>query len=95
MIGGALGWLAGYFYYLPITSDANTDIVPGVEGVYFEWAMWDAIYVGSIWGVIASVVLMVVVSLATQKAQPANPVLDADGNPLNMTGWFGLVPSKH
>lgn len=95
MIGGALGWIAGYFYYLPMTSDANTDVVPGVEGVYQDWAMWDAIYIGSIWGVVASVVLMVVVSLATQKSSPARPLLDADGNPLNMKGWFGLVPSKH
>ena len=95
MIGGFLGWIAGYFYYLPITSDANTDLVPGVEGVYEPWANWDAVYIGSIWGVIASVVLMIVVSLATQKSQTPKPLLDADGNSLEMSGWFGLVPSRH
>lgn len=95
MIGGFAGWIAGYYYYLPITSEANTDIVPGVEGVYYDWANWDAIYIGSVWGVIASIALMIVVSLATQKSQPAKPVLDADGNPLDMTGWFGLVRSRH
>ncbi|MEM1129580.1 MAG: sodium:solute symporter family protein [Pseudomonadota bacterium] len=95
MIGGFVGWMAGYLYYLPITSEANTDIVPGVEGVYQDWANWDAIYIGSVWGVIASVSLMVVVSLATQKAAPPKPVVDADGNPLDMDGWFGLVPSAN
>lgn len=95
MIGGFLGWIAGYLYYLPITSEANTDVVPGVEGVYTDWANWDAIYIGSVWGVIASLALMIIVSLATQKSQPPRPLLDADGKPLDMTGWFGLVPSRH
>ncbi|MEP3331062.1 sodium:solute symporter family protein [Sedimentitalea sp.] len=95
MIGGFLGWIAGFYYYLPITSEANTGVVPGVDGVYQDWANWDAIYIGSIWGVIASVTLMVVVSLATQKSVPPKPVMDADGQPLDMKGWSGLVPSRH
>lgn len=95
MVGGFLGWIAGYFHYIPLTSEANTDIVPGVEGVYQDWANWDAIYIGSIWGVIASVALMVMVSLVTQRSSPARPLLDADGDPLNMNGWFGLIPSRH
>ncbi len=94
MIGGFLGWLAGYFHYIPLTSEANIDIVPGVEGVYQPFANWDAIYIGSIWGVIASVVLMIVVSLATQAMAPPKPLLDADGEPLDMTGWFGLTLSS-
>ena len=94
MIGGFLGWIAGFYYYLPITSEANTDVVPGVEGVYQEWANWDAIYIGSIWGVIASIVLMVVVSLATQKSMPPKPLLNADGDPLDMHRWSGLLPSR-
>lgn len=95
MIGGYAGWIAGYFYYLPATFEANTDVVPGVEGVYHEWANWDALYIGSIWGVVASVTLMVVVSLATQRIAPPKPLLDADGEPLDTRGWFGLVASDH
>ena len=90
IFGGFIAWMIGYFYYLPFTSEANTDVVPGVEGIYFEWARWDALYISSIWGVIASVVLMVVVSLATRNGVPAKPLLDADGNPLDTRGWFGL-----
>ncbi|KGJ05013.1 Sodium:solute symporter family protein [Paracoccus halophilus] len=33
MIGGFMGWTADYFHYLPLTSRANTGIVPDVEGV--------------------------------------------------------------
>lgn len=93
MIGGFLGWLAGYVWYLPATRDANTDLVPGVAGVYHEWANWDAITIGSVWGVIASVSLMVVVSMATRRIAPPKPLLDADGNPLNTDGWLGVIPS--
>lgn len=76
--------------YLPATMEANTNVVPGVEGVYLEWARWDALYISSVWGVMASVLSMVVVSLATQKMMPPKPLLDADGNPLSTEGWFGL-----
>ena len=92
--GGFIAWLIGYFYYLPYTSEANTDVVPGVEGVYFEWARWDALYISSIWGVAASVGLMIIISLATKNSVPAKPLLDADGKPLNTKGWFGLSPQR-
>ncbi|WP_172330696.1 hypothetical protein [Mangrovicoccus sp. HB161399] len=94
MAGGFLGWLAGYFAYLPLTSAANTGVYPGVEGVYFEWAHWDALYISSIWGLISSVVLMVAVSLATARIAPPKPLCDADGNLLDTRGWFGLSFGK-
>ncbi len=90
MISGFAGWLIGYFVYLPATMEANTNVVPGVEGVYFEWARWDALYISSVWGVIASLAAMVTVSLLTQKRDTPNPLLDAEGNPLDIRGWFGL-----
>lgn len=94
MLGGFAGWLGGYFFYLPATQAANTDLVPGVPGIYHEWANWDAITIGSVWGVIASVVMMVAVSLATRSIVPPKPLLDADGQPLCTEGWLGLVPSR-
>lgn len=94
MVGGFAGWIAGFFWYLPATQAANTDLVPGVAGVYHEWANWDAITIGSVWGVAASLILMVAVSLATRRIAPPRPLLDADGLPLETRGWLGLVPSR-
>jgi SSS family transporter len=89
VIGGLIGWLAGYIYYLPFTKEANMGVI--TEGVvYFKWAMWDAIYIGSIWGIILSVTALVVVSLATQKVDVPKPLVDVDGNPLVVKNWIGL-----
>jgi solute:Na+ symporter, SSS family len=48
-----------------------------------EWAIWDAIYIALIPAAIISIVTMVVVSLATQKRDPAKPILDAQGKPVD------------
>ncbi|WP_176761234.1 sodium:solute symporter family protein [Desulforhopalus singaporensis] len=88
-IGGLVGWAAGYFYYLPFTMEANTGVI--VEGqVYFEWAMWDAVYIGSIWGVILSIIALVAVSLLTQKIDAPKPLVDADNKPLTVENWIGI-----
>ena len=92
IFGGFIAWMIGYFYYLPVTMEANTDLVPGVEGVYFEWARWDALYISSVWGVAASLLSMIIVSKLTRNLIPPRPLLDADDIPLNTSGWFGLSP---
>lgn len=63
--------------------------MPGVEGVYFDWAMWDALYIASVWGLVASIVCRVVFSLLTQRINEPRPLTDVDGNPLNKDRWFG------
>jgi hypothetical protein len=89
---GFVVWVLAYFQYLPITMEANTDVVPGVPGVYFDWAMWDALYIASVWGFAASVVSFVGVSLITQKSSLPLPLVDNDGKPMAIKGWFGLAP---
>ncbi|MBN2050391.1 MAG: sodium:solute symporter family protein [Spirochaetales bacterium] len=86
--GGFAVWIVAYFIHLPYTSAANTDVVPGVEGVYWDWAMWDSLYIASVWGFIASVVLLIVVSLATQKKSAPLALRDVDGNIMATKGWF-------
>jgi Na+/proline symporter len=87
-------WIFAYFQYLPVTMEANTDVIPGVSGVYQDWAMWDALYIASVWGVLASLVSLIIVSLITQKSNPPLPLTDMAGNPLDRSGWFGLSSSK-
>ncbi len=89
---GGLGvWLISYFIYLPMTKAANTDLgLKGAEtGLYFDWAMWDSLYISSVWALIGSFIFMVVVSLATQKMDTPKPLVDIDGQPMPLVNWMG------
>ena len=87
--GGFAVWVITYFIYLPGTKEANLGILE--EGVvYMDWAIWDSVYISSVWGFIASVVLLIVVSLATQKSDPPLPLLDMDGNPVDRKFQLGI-----
>ena len=86
--GGFGVWVLAYFIHLPVTKLANTDAVPGVTGVYWDWAMWDSLYIASVWGFIASVILLIVVSLATQKVSEPLALKDIDGNLMPVKNWF-------
>ncbi|MEW6545503.1 MAG: sodium:solute symporter family protein [Bacillota bacterium] len=89
LLGGFASWLAFIFYYLPTTMEANTGVIE--EGVvYMDWAIWDAVYLASVPGFVISVVLLVVVSLLTQRADPPRLLTDIDGNPLPLRDWLGI-----
>ena len=60
----------------------------------FECAFWDAVYISSFPAFIISAVLQVVVSLATQKSDPAMQLTDVDGNPLELKLQLGLLSLK-
>ena len=75
-VGGMAAWLFAYFQYLPATKVANTNVVPGQTGVYFDWAMWDAIYIASVWGLAGSVICLIVGSLASARICPPKPLVD-------------------
>jgi len=85
-IGGIATWIVSYFFHLPYPMDANTNVVPGIEGIYFNWAMWEARYIASIWGLLASVLCLISFSLLTQKADAPRPLADVDGKPLDTRG---------
>ncbi len=87
--GGVISWGIFYLIYLPYTKAMETGILE--EGVvYFEWAMWDALYIASMWALLTSLVCMVVVSLATQKVNTPIPMCDVDGNRLTVVDWVGI-----
>jgi Na+/proline symporter len=89
--GGLVTWIIAYFIHLPMTKAANIDLgISGAEsGLYFEWAMWDSLYISSVWALIASALLLVFVSLVTQKIQSPKPLVDIDGNLLPTKKWLG------
>ncbi len=90
--GGLIVWVISYFCYLPMTKEANTDLgIKGAEsGIYFDWAMWDSLYISSVWAVIGSLTCMVVFSLLTQKSDAPKPLVDIDGKPMAVNNWMGL-----
>lgn len=64
-----------------------------VEEGFFDWAIWDASYIGGAAGFIVSIILMVVVSLATQRISEPKPLLDIDGNVIerkDLLGWISI-----
>ncbi|MES2792168.1 MAG: sodium:solute symporter family protein [Planctomycetota bacterium] len=87
IIGGIGSWVAAIFYYYPHTAIKNTE--NGV--VAFEDAIWDAVYIGSPPAVVVSLVLMIVVSLATKKIDPPLPLTDVDGQPLPLKNRMGFM----
>jgi Na+/proline symporter len=95
--GGLIVWVISYLIYLPMTKAANTDLgIKGAEtGIYFDWAMWDSLYISSIWAVLGSIACMVIVSLATQKMNAPIALVDIDGKPMAIENWKGLFrPGK-
>lgn len=87
MIGGVVTWAGAVAWYYPQTVLKNT-----VAGeVDAKAAFWDAIFIGSPPAVLASIALMVVVSLATKRPDPPLPLTDVDGQPLPLTNRLGLM----
>ncbi|HET6425361.1 MAG TPA: sodium:solute symporter family protein [Planctomycetaceae bacterium] len=88
-ISGAVVWVVGIVIYYPSTIAANLD-----EGGVVDWgvredAIWDAVYIASTPAFVVSVVLMVLVSLATYKWDKPLPLTDVDGNPLPLKNRLG------
>lgn len=87
IIGGIVTWIAAVFYYYPDTAKQNT-----FDGVLsFDDAIWDAVYIGSPPALAVSIVLMIAVSLLTNKKDPPLPLTDVDGNPLPLDNRMGTI----
>ncbi len=90
ILGGTASWIAAVIYYYEHTAAQNT-----IDGeLAFADAVWDAVYIGSPPALIVSLVLMVAVSLWTQKNDPPLPLTDVDGQPLALTKRLGFVSPR-
>lgn len=93
-LGGFISWAIFIYiaYYFGLGGDST--FVVCAEDV--DCAFWDATYVASFPAFITSIILMVVVSLATQKADPPKPITDIDGNALDTNPFhhIGIMPVK-
>jgi len=92
-VGGFGSWLI--FYLIARTAGFFGDSTNAICAGDSSCAFWDAIYIGSFPAFLVSLLLMIVVSLATQKANPPLPITDIDGksfdtNPLHNIGWINI-----
>jgi len=85
-IGGFASWVVLIAFYMPTTMEACA--------ADFECGFWDAVYIGSTPAFAISVLLVIVVSLLTQKSDPPISLTDVDGNPLKMHKRLGILPLK-
>jgi SSS family transporter len=102
-VGGFAVWIAASLYFFQIGIDGQSTAAvceyTADMGVYSDawWCgFWDAIYIGSFVAFISGLLLMVIVSLATQKISPPRKLVDYYGEPMNLN-WklnLGLLPIK-
>lgn len=102
-IGGFVTWgLAILFFFNTGLGGQSTAVVcelaadPGVYSDGWWCALWDAVYIGSFVAFFASLLLMVIVSLATQKVSPPRTLVDYYGEPLDpsLRLNLGTLPIK-
>lgn len=75
LTGGLISWMAAIAYFMHRIA---AGIGPGGTG---EGALWDAVYIGSVPAFAISIILLIVVSLLTQRMDPPRPLVDISGRP--------------
>lgn len=85
-VGGWATWLIIVPFLMPATLEMNAGDA--------EIAGWDATYIASVPAFLISLILVVGVSLATQKRDQPKDLTDVDGNPLPMKKLLGILPLR-
>jgi len=102
-LGGFAVWIIGtYFFFNTGLGGQSTAAVCGYTaelGAYSEewWcALWDAVYIASFVAFLGSLILMIVVSLLSQKASPPRKLVDYYGEPVdpNLKLNLGFLPIR-
>ncbi len=102
-VGGFTAWIAASLYFFQIGIDGQSTAAvceyTADMGVYSDawWCgFWDSIYIGSFVAFITGLLLMIIVSLVTQKLSPPRKLVDYYGEPMDLN-WklnLGLLPIK-
>jgi SSS family transporter len=85
-IGGWGSWLIFLALLYPTTLEVN--------GGDVELAVWDATYISSVPAFFVSLALVILVSLATQKADQPRQLADVDGRFMSFSGRLGILPLR-
>lgn len=87
-LGGFISW--AIFIVIAYNSGLGGDSTMVVCAGDTDCAFWDATYIASFPAFFVAIVLMIVVSLATQKQDKPKPITDIDGNPMDTNPFHGL-----
>jgi solute:Na+ symporter, SSS family len=102
-LGGFLIWIlaTAFFFNTGIGGQSTAVICEYTTDLGFfsdAWwcSLWDSVYIGSFVAFIGSLILMIVVSLATQKISPPRELVDYYGQPLDpsLKLNLGFLPLK-
>ncbi|MFZ5878278.1 MAG: sodium:solute symporter family protein [Chloroflexota bacterium] len=105
VIGGWVSWaiLTWVAYQYGLGGDSTAYVCSGGDlslladrAVSMDCAFWDAVYISSLPAFLISILVMIVISLATQKQDPPMPITDVDGKELdtNPFHFLGITPIK-
>lgn len=105
VVGGWLSWaiLTWVAYNFGLGGDSTAIVCSGGDlslladrAVSMDCAFWDAVSIASLPAFLISILVIIVVSLATQKQNPPKEITDVDGKPLdtNPLHFYGLMPLK-
>ncbi len=85
---GLASWIIVYLAVLPITKEANIDVM--VEGeVFIDWAIDDALFISLVPAAAISLITLIIVSLLTQKKYPPMPMRNLNGEDMSkMPNFF-------
>jgi SSS family transporter len=87
--GGVISWIVLTIVWM------QTYVLPVVyEGEMMDDVVWDSIYIASTPAFFISVILLFVVSLLTQKADPPKTLTDINGQLVNTKNIFAWSPSE-
>ncbi len=104
-LGGFLAWAIFIYvvFNFGLFSDSTAVVCSGgdltllaTDEVVWDCAFWDAVYIASFPAFVISLLLMVGVSLLTQKQDPPKPILDIDGNEFDTNPFhnLGITPLR-
>jgi Na+/proline symporter len=89
-LAGFLGGWGSWLIFLTLLYPATLEACAGDT----ECAIWDATYIGSVPAFLVSVVLVVAVSLLTQKVDVPRPMSDVEGKFMSFKDRLGLLPLR-
>lgn len=85
---GAIAWIILYRAVLPLTMEANIDIIAEGMDIFQQWSSQDALFIALIPAALISFLTLIGVSLATQKNYPPRPMRTLEGEDMSDSPKF-------
>jgi solute:Na+ symporter, SSS family len=91
---GLTAWIIGFVAALPFTLESNWYMVDFEKWYWTDEGIWDALFFATIPALVVCVITLIIVSLKTQKSDPAKPMLSAQGESMEDKPLFFWSKNK-